>query len=224
MRTLLTAMGPPLVAAILILASGTTALAQETAIVHVKQASLTGHSCDATQWHFVINQLTEGQAPASITVTWEGGATETVALTKTSGSVAHYFTTANLGIQVSDATATIVGPWSGQFVVSSGPCFGTALTVTATTAATEQAGSMASATGANTRTTLSASPSSGTQGFVNQPGVQNRTGGNAAGAQGFSNLPSTSSASNTPIAALGALLMAFMAFGALLLRRLGHEG
>jgi hypothetical protein len=76
--------------------------------------------------------------------------------------------------------------------------------------------------GTNTPTASpSAGPSGGTQGFVNVPGTQ--SAGNASGAQGFSNLPSTSTASDTPIAAIGALLMAFGAFGALLLRRYGTQ-
>ena len=80
-----------------------------------------------------------------------------------------------------------------------------------------------------------ASPSPSAQGFVNVPGSQNggnsgnngqNTGGqnantqNGAGAQGFSNLPSTSTDPGGALTALGALLVGF---GAFLLRRPGRQ-
>jgi hypothetical protein len=90
----------------------------------VKAASICGHDTDNTEWHFVINQTTEAQAPTSIQVTWVGGLTAAVQLEKVTGGTAHYRTTANLTKDLQTATARIVGPWTGQFNVSHGPACG----------------------------------------------------------------------------------------------------
>ena len=78
----------------------------------------------------------------------------------------------------------------------------------------------------------SPTPSPSAQGFVNVPNTQNgantgnganngaNTGQNTGGAQGFSNLPSTSTDTSGPLTALGAILVAF---GAFLLRRPGRQ-
>lgn len=96
--------------------------------------SLTSHGCDSTEWHFVITSVdTEADAPASITVTWANGQTETVALTKFTGGVAHYSTTDNLSSTVTSATTQIYTGWSGQFNLSHGPCAITPVTPQVTT-------------------------------------------------------------------------------------------
>ena len=101
--------------------AGTIAHAQTT--VHVKAGSIADHECDATEWHFVINQInTAANAPASITVFWSDGTSELVPLSKFTGGVAHYVTTSNLDLTVLDATATLYDGWSGQFNLSHGPC------------------------------------------------------------------------------------------------------
>jgi hypothetical protein len=85
--------------------------------------ALTDHECDATEWHFVINQIdSEAKAPQSITVKWANGSTEVVPLSKFTGGVAHYATTSNLDSTVVSATATIYSWWKGQFNLSHGPC------------------------------------------------------------------------------------------------------
>jgi hypothetical protein len=89
----------------------------------ISAKALIDHECDATEWHFVINQVdTAANAPASIFVTWANGATEDVPLDKYTGKVAHYVTTANLDSTVVSATADIYAGWSGQFNLSHGPC------------------------------------------------------------------------------------------------------
>ena len=96
-------------------------LANGTKIIHAK--ALTDHECDSTEWHFVINQISEGTlAPSSIHVAWANGASENVSMWKFTGGVAHYVTTANLGSTVTEASAEIYEAWSGQFNLSSGPC------------------------------------------------------------------------------------------------------
>ena len=89
----------------------------------ISAKALTDHECNDAEWHFVINQIdSEANAPASITVKWANGATETVPLDKFTGGVAHYTTTSNLDSQVTSATASIYDGWDGQFNLSHGPC------------------------------------------------------------------------------------------------------
>jgi hypothetical protein len=138
MRHLATAASGTFAAAILIFGLGATALADDSRTVYVNQGSLTGHACVATEWHFIINQLSgASQAPKSITVVWGSGATSTIGLTNFLNSTAHYTTTANIGGSVSNAYTTIVGAWSGQFVLSHGPCATTAAAVTTVTGTTQ---------------------------------------------------------------------------------------
>jgi hypothetical protein len=93
------------------------------ATIEVKVGSLTDHGCDSTEWHFIINQIDEeANAPTSITVKWANGQTEVVPLDKFTGGAAHYATDSNLDSTVVSATAEIYDGWSGQFVLSHGPC------------------------------------------------------------------------------------------------------
>ncbi|MBU6424389.1 MAG: hypothetical protein KGQ88_10170, partial [Chloroflexi bacterium] len=89
--------------------------------IHVKTSTLTGYSCDASQWHFVITQIGAG-APSSIFVTWANGDSATVPLRAVTGGTAQYSTTEDLTTAVTDATAVVPASWGGQFNVSSGPC------------------------------------------------------------------------------------------------------
>ena len=89
----------------------------------ISAKALTDHECDATEWHFVITQVdVESNAPASITVTWQNGASETVSLNKYTGKTAHYVTTSNLDSVVISVTTSIYDGWDGQFNLSHGPC------------------------------------------------------------------------------------------------------
>src|SRR5436190_14436257 len=91
----------------------------------ISAKALTSHSCDDSEWHFVINQVVdEDHAPASIAVNWANGDSETVELSAFTGHVAHYRTTSNLDSTVTSATADIYGSWHGRFVLSHGPCGG----------------------------------------------------------------------------------------------------
>lgn len=85
--------------------------------------AIDSHEIDTTEWHFVINQTTDAQAPGSITVSWSNGTTTTVFLDKVTGGVAHYTTTDHLGdgVVVTGAQTSIDGLWDGQFNLSHGP-------------------------------------------------------------------------------------------------------
>jgi len=77
------------------------------------------------EWHFVINQIRGGEeAPESITVLWENGATEEISSVVVGKKVktAHYSTQSNLDSQVVDAVADLYDGWSGNFNLSHGPC------------------------------------------------------------------------------------------------------
>lgn len=98
-------------------------LANDSKTIHVKESTLTDHECDSTEWHFVINQISEeASAPSSIHVAWANGASENVSMWKFTGGVAHYVTSSNLNSTVTEASAEIYAEWSGQFNLSSGPC------------------------------------------------------------------------------------------------------
>ena len=100
----------------------TTAHAVDTTKT-IDAKALTAHDCDATEWHFVITQISSlANAPAFITVTWVDAGPVNVPLSKFTGGVAHYVTTSNLDSTVESATATIYAGWSGQFNLSHGPC------------------------------------------------------------------------------------------------------
>jgi MYXO-CTERM domain-containing protein len=101
----------------------TTTFSGQTRAISVKNASLSQHSCNDSEWHFVINQIAGTErAPSSITVTWSNGASAGIPLSKFTGQVAHYTTTAHLDSGVASATTTIYAEWNGQFVLSHGPC------------------------------------------------------------------------------------------------------
>jgi hypothetical protein len=90
--------------------------------IHVKAASIADHECNDTEWHFIINQIdVEANAPTSIHVTFSDGAVD-VTREKFTGGAAHYTELGHLDATVVDATAVIYEGWSGQFVVSHGPC------------------------------------------------------------------------------------------------------
>ena len=59
-------------------------------------ATISGHQCDSTEWHFVITQV-DGTAPSSITVSWSNGTSSVLGLSSLTGKTAHYRTTAHLG-------------------------------------------------------------------------------------------------------------------------------
>src|SRR5829696_4188621 len=94
------------------------------AMQEIDAHGLNNYSCNSNEWHFVINQIrpNEGDAPGSITVSWDNGDEEEVGLSRRTGQTAHYITTSNLDARVTSATAEIYSSWSGQFVLSHGPC------------------------------------------------------------------------------------------------------
>lgn len=106
----------------------------------ISAKSLQSHDCYDSEWHFVITQVKdEESAPESILVEWENGDKDTVGLTKFTGGVAHYVTSANLGSTIVKATAKIYEAWSGQFNLSHGPCKKPTPTPTPTSTATPTA-------------------------------------------------------------------------------------
>jgi hypothetical protein len=102
--------------------------------IHVKAGSLADHQCNETEWHFIINQIDEeANAPASIHVTFSDGVVD-IPLEKFTGGAAHYTLVGqHLNATVIDATATIYEDWSGEFVLSHGPCGTTETTPPVTT-------------------------------------------------------------------------------------------
>lgn len=85
--------------------------------------ALSDHECDSTEWHFIINRVSPASnAPASISVSFANGDTVTAPLEGVTGKAAHYTTTADLTSTVVSATAQIYAGWTGQFVLSHGPC------------------------------------------------------------------------------------------------------
>jgi hypothetical protein len=107
------------------------ALADQT--VNVKHATLEDHQGNCLNsngtvslWHFVITDMTDATAPASIHVYWDTPADEVVPLQKVSGGAAHYATTDHADSLVTDATAVVPDDWSGQFNLSHVTCTPTA--------------------------------------------------------------------------------------------------
>ncbi|GAB4403870.1 MAG: hypothetical protein Kow00123_15320 [Anaerolineales bacterium] len=101
--------------------------------ITVNQGSLTGHSCDDTEWHFVITQVSpDTAAPASIEVWWYGGVHETLPLDRVTGGTAHYRWYGHFDLPVVNATAQIYPGWTGNFNLSHGPCCFHSVTVTPT--------------------------------------------------------------------------------------------
>lgn len=102
---------------------GNLAYATDTKTITASNVS-GDHECNSNEWHFIINQIDKASdAPQTIHVVWANGASEDVPLDNvTPGGAAHYTTTSNLGSTVVSATAVIYSAWSGQFVLSHGPC------------------------------------------------------------------------------------------------------
>lgn len=81
------------------------------------------YDCDSEEWHFVINQLdSDDLAPDKIYVTWENGDSAEVPLSSANQQMAHYYTSLNLDSPVTEAYTYIYVDWSGNFVISHGPC------------------------------------------------------------------------------------------------------
>jgi hypothetical protein len=121
----------------------TAALADQQ--ISVNPGSLSSHTCDDSEWHFVITQIddlddpkngNEDEAPASIHVTWANGSSADLLLDHVTGGTAHYFFFGNLNSTVTSATATIYTGWSGTFNLSHGPCGTTTTTTTVPTTTT----------------------------------------------------------------------------------------
>jgi hypothetical protein len=121
----------------------TAALADQQ--ISVNPGSLSSHTCDDSEWHFVITQIddlddpkngNEDEAPASIHVTWANGSSADLLLDHVTGGTAHYFFFGNLDSTVTSATATIYTGWSGTFNLSHGPCGTTTTTTTVPTTTT----------------------------------------------------------------------------------------
>ena len=90
-------------------------------------ATIGDQECSSTEWHFSITGVkSRGQAPNWIVVTFSDGSQEHVAFGKLSGKTAHYTTRLHLGEDVVAATAALPPSWTGQFVLSHGPCGGAA--------------------------------------------------------------------------------------------------
>ncbi|GEM_PF-5654387 len=83
--------------------------------------SLSGASCDATRWHFVVTGIADGSAPGSVEVVWNDGSSALATLAGTPGSTAHYETTQHLFGAVDRASALLPASWSGNFNLSSAP-------------------------------------------------------------------------------------------------------
>lgn len=122
LRALLALVGAALLTlGVLVMPSGSASATEGTKPISAK--ALTDHECDSSESHFVITQVEpESNAPASITVNWDNGATEVVPLDKYTGKTAHYTTTSNLDSMVTSATADIYQGWMGEFNYSHGPC------------------------------------------------------------------------------------------------------
>lgn len=86
------------------------------------------YECNVYEWHFVITQTSESQAPSAITVEFANGEEVVVPLDRVTGKTAHYTTTENLDSSVVSASAGIDEDWSGHFNLSQGPCAVTPVT------------------------------------------------------------------------------------------------
>lgn len=151
-------MGAAIAAVLVAIVAFFAVSANATPSTEYEAKAICDHEIDLTEWHFVITQTTEQQAPATIHVTWENGDEEDVPLDKVTGGVAHYVTTSNLDDHVVSAIAIILGAWSGQFNLSHGPACsppGTTTTTEGSTTTTE--GSTTTTTEGSTTTTTEGS-------------------------------------------------------------------
>jgi hypothetical protein len=108
----------------LLVASAATVGAQEHESGTTTQAAkaISDYSCDEAAWHFIITDVQDNEAPATISVVFEDGTTEVIPLEKVTGNAAHYTSSTNVDLRVSSATAQLPAAWNGQFNLSSGPC------------------------------------------------------------------------------------------------------
>ncbi len=98
-------------------------VASVSAASSISAKALTSHSCDSSEWHFVITQIdSQSNAPAQIQVSWANGGSQSVGIDKYTGKTAHYTTTAHLTSTVTSATTSIYNGWGGEFNLSHGPC------------------------------------------------------------------------------------------------------
>jgi len=201
---------------ILLLLSGVavsaTGIASPPSGTHYEEAkALNDHGCDSTKWHFIINQIDGAFAPPTIWVSWQGGSTDVpVNLTKiVPGGVAHYDYIGNLGKPVVKAWTNIYNGWSGQFNLSSGPCFPNTKTATPTNTVVKTATSTKTLTPTKTPVSCTGSidgykkDTSGNHlsGWVirlldNNRNVLQTTTTNASGYYEFTNIPAGSNSSN----------------------------
>ena len=86
-------------------------------------ANLAGYTCNSSEWHFVITQISsEALAPQLIGAFYTDGTIEPVYLESFSGGVAHYSTTSDLDKTLEKASAAIYLEWDGEFKLTQGPC------------------------------------------------------------------------------------------------------
>ena len=116
--------------------------------------NLGDYECDATEWHFVINQADPGQMPPYVTVTWDCDGPVQVPLSNISGHTGHYYHHGNLACSLVEVKAQIYQEFDGNFRVSHGPC---SPTPTSTPTSTPTATASPTSTDAPTAT---ASPTS----------------------------------------------------------------
>jgi hypothetical protein len=83
--------------------------------------AIDSHEIDDSEWHFVITDVSGGNAPGTINVCWVSSGCEDIDLDKVTGNVAHYPTTLHLDDVVVSAHTSIDGEWDGQFNLSHGP-------------------------------------------------------------------------------------------------------
>jgi hypothetical protein len=112
---------PALAAGVLFFGATTPPAAYATGNT-IEAKSLSGYSCNESEWHFVINGLDDtSKAPASIKVTFTNNTSVDVALEKVSGKVAHYTLKSHLTLKVKSATA-VINTGYNNFNLSHGPC------------------------------------------------------------------------------------------------------
>ena len=135
--------------------SATTYATDTTKTIYAK--ALNTQECGA-EWHWVITDINDIAAPASIKVSWGDGTSEDVPLWKVTGNVAHYSQFSHPATDsVTSATANISSNWDGQFNLSHRLCEDPTATPTRTATKTPTNTPTATAT-----TIPSATPTIGT--------------------------------------------------------------
>jgi hypothetical protein len=79
-------------------------------------------TCNASEWHFVVNGLGGGTAPASIHAAWTDGTETDLPLVQANQGTAHFTATSPLGAALKGAWVNMPTGWSGNFLLSHGPC------------------------------------------------------------------------------------------------------